>query len=73
MEKPCALEKYEKGMIKYQIESIKIVHFSSVIDEVSNNTCYDFKKMGVQKFINDSILKSTDTQLFQKMILQTFQ
>ena len=28
---------------------------------VSNNTSYDFKKMGVQKFMNDCILKSTET------------
>ena len=28
---------------------------------VSNNTSYDFKKMGVQKVMNDCILKSTET------------
>ena len=50
-----------KGMIKNETESIEIVLFSSSVDEVSNNTPYDFKKMRVQKFMNDRILKSTET------------
>ena len=33
-----------KGFVKNQRESMKIVLFRSVIDEVSNNTCHDLKK-----------------------------
>ena len=50
-----------KGMIKDETGSIEIVLFSSLADEVSNNTSYDFKKMRIQKFMNDRILKSTKT------------
>ena len=49
-----------KGMIKDETGSIGIVLFSSLVDEVSNNTSYDFKKMKVQKFMNNRILKSTE-------------
>lgn len=38
-----------KGVLK---ESMKIVLFSLVIDEVSNNTCHDFKRMRIQKFMD---------------------
>ena len=38
----------------------------SLVDEVSNNTSYDFKKMRVQKFMNDRILKSTETTKVSK-------
>ena len=55
-----------KGMIKDETESIEIVLFSSLVDEVSNNTHYDFKKMIVQKFINDRILNSTETTKVSK-------
>ena len=50
-----------KSMIKNETGSIEIVLFSSLVDEVSNNTSYDFKKMRIQKFMNDRILKSTET------------
>ena len=46
-----------KEMIKDDIGSIGIVLFSSLVDEVSNNTSYDFVKMRVQKFMNYRILK----------------
>ena len=55
-----------KGMIRDQTGSIEIVLFSSLVDEVSNNTSYDFKKMRVQKFMNDHILKSTETTKVSK-------
>ena len=55
-----------KGMIKDETGSIEIVLFSSLVDEVSNNTHYDFKKMIVQKFINDRILNSTETTKVSK-------
>ena len=55
-----------KGMIKYKTGSIEIVVFSSLVDEVSNNTSYDFQKMRVQEFMNDRILKSTETTKVSK-------
>ena len=39
-------------MIKDETGSIEIVLFNSLVDEVSNNTSYEFKKMRVQKFMN---------------------
>ena len=50
-----------KGMIKDETGSTETVLFSSLVDEVSNNPLYDFTKMRVQKFMNDRILKSTET------------
>ena len=55
-----------KGMIKDETLSMEIVLFSSLVDKVSNNTYYDFKKMRVQKFMNDRILKSTETTKVSK-------
>ena len=40
--------------------------FSSLVDEVSNITSYDFKKMRVQKFMNECILKLTETTRVSK-------
>ena len=48
-------------MIKDDAEYIEIVLFSSLKDEISDNTSYDFKKMRAQKFKNDRILKSVET------------
>ena len=56
-----------KEMIKDETRSIEIVLFSSLVDEVSNNTSYDFKKMRVQKFMNDRISKSTETTKVSKI------
>ena len=53
-------------MIKNEIGGIEIVLFSSLVDELSNNTSYDFEKMSVQKFMNDRILKSTETTKVSK-------
>ena len=50
-----------KGMIKGETGSREIVRFSLLVDEFLNNTSYDFKKMRVQKFMNNHILKSTET------------
>ena len=55
-----------KEMIKDETGSIEIVLFNSLVDKVSNNTSYDFKKMRVQKFMNDRILKSTETTKVSK-------
>ena len=58
MEKLCV---FENEMTKDETGCIEIVLFSSLVDEVSNNTSYDFKKMRVQKVMNHHILKSTET------------
>ena len=50
-----------KGIMKYQTGSIEIVLFSSVTGKISNNNCYDLKKMRIQMFINNCILKSTES------------
>ena len=52
-----------KGIMKYQTGSIEIVFFTSVIDKKSNNNCYDLKKMRIQKFMNNRILKSTESTI----------
>ena len=52
-----------KGIVKDQTGSIEIVFFSSVIDKKSNNNCYDFKKMRIPKFMNNRILKSTESTI----------
>ena len=59
-------QRIQKGMIKNETGSIEVVLFSSLVDEVSSNTSYDFKKMRVQKFMNDRILKSTETNKVSK-------
>ena len=55
-----------KEMIKGETGSIEIVLFHSLVDEVSNNTSYEFKKMRVQKFMNDRILRLTETTKVSK-------
>ena len=55
-----------KGTIKDETGSTEIVLYSSLVDKVSNNTHYDFKKMIVQKFINDRTLNSTETTKVSK-------
>ena len=65
-EKDGKPRRIRKGMIKDETGSIEIELFSSLVVEVSNNTSYDFKKMRVQKFMNDRILKSTETTKVSK-------
>ena len=59
----------QKEVIKDETGNIEIVLFSSLIDEVSSNTSYDFTKMRVQKFMNDRILKSTEAAKVSKMMM----
>ena len=47
--------------MKDQTGSIEIAFFRSVIDKISNNNCYDLKKMRIQEFVNNRILKSTES------------
>ena len=53
-------------MIKDEAEHIEIILLSSLKDEISNNISYDFKKMRVQKFKNDRILRSIETTKVSK-------
>ena len=48
---------YESSDKKYRDRTL----FSSVIDKTSNNNCYDLKVMRIQKFMNNRILKSTES------------
>ena len=50
-----------KGIIKDQTGSIETLFFSLVIEKISNNNCCDFKKIRIQKFTNNRILKSTES------------
>ena len=52
-----------KVTTKDQTGSIEIAFFSSVIDKISNNNCYDLKKMRIQKFMNNRILKPTESAI----------
>ena len=38
-----------------------IVFFSDIIDEVKNSLCYNITKVGIQKFMDNRILKTTET------------
>ena len=59
------LNLFKKGMIKNEIGSIEIVLFSSLVDKVSNNTSYDFKKMRVQESTETTkVSKNDDVAIF---------
>ena len=47
--------------MKDQTGSIETLFFSLVIEKISNNNCCDFKKIRIQKFTNNRILKSTES------------
>ena len=49
-----------KGFIKDEIGSTDIFFFSD-IDEVKNNSCYNVTKLRIQKFMDNRILKTTQT------------
>ena len=40
---------------------MEIVFFSDIIDEVKNNLCYNLTKVRIQKFMDNRILKTTET------------
>ena len=50
-----------RGMIKDYQDKISLVLFDALIDDVENNKSYEFKKLRVQKFTNEHLLKSTET------------
>ena len=49
-----------KGIMKDQTGSIEIAMTTGSI-EIANNNCYDLKKMRIQQFMNNRILKSTES------------
>ena len=61
-----------KRIIKNETESTEIAPFGSVTDEVMNNTCYDFRKIRVQKFMYDCIIKTTKTVTVGKRVVLIF-
>ena len=50
-----------KEMITNDWDGILLVSFGSVIDDVYNKNYYEFKKIRVQKYMYERILKSTET------------
>ena len=57
-----------KKVVKDQTGCMEIVLFSSVIDKVSNNTCYDFKKKWECRNSRACVFKSQrKAELYQKM------
>ena len=61
-----------KSIIKNETESTEIAPFGSVTEKVMNNTCYDFRKIRVQKFMYDCILKLTETITVAKRVVLIF-
>ena len=49
-----------KAQFKDETDSIEIVLFSNFIDQVTDNKCYDFQKLRIQKFQSRRVLKSTE-------------
>lgn len=50
----------EKEMIENEQDKIWLVLFNALIDNMKNNTYYEFKKLRVQKFMNERLLQSTE-------------
>ena len=47
-------------MIKDEQGKISLVFFHVLIDDVENNKYHEFKKLRVQKFMNELLIKSTE-------------
>ena len=71
-EKDVKTVRIRKGMIKDETGSVEILLFNLLVDEVSNYTSYDFKKMRFLKFMNDCILISTEITKVSKNDVTTF-
>ena len=50
-----------KAIIKDETRNMEIVFFSDILDEVKNSLCYNLTKVRVQKFMDNRILKTTET------------
>ena len=47
-------------MIKDEQGKISLVFFHVLIDDVENNKYHEFKKLRVQKFMNELLINSTE-------------
>ena len=52
---------FRKGIIKDDQDKISSFLFDALIDDLENNKYYGFKKLRMQKFMNEILLKSTET------------
>ena len=62
-----------KRMIKDDRYKILLVLFDEFVNDVESNKYYEFKKLRVQKFMNESLLKSTETSTASAIENQVFQ
>ena len=53
--------RFRKGIIKDDQDKISSFLFDALIDDLENNKYYGFKKLRMQKFMNEILLKSTET------------
>ena len=60
-------------MIKDDRYKILLVLFDEFVNDVESNKYYEFKKLRVQKFMNESLLKSTETSTASAIENQVFQ
>ena len=62
-----------KRMIKDDRYKISLVLFDEFVNDVESNKYYEFKKLRVQKFMNESLLKSNETSTASAIENQVFQ
>ena len=60
-------------MIKDDRYKILLVLFDEFVNDVESNKYYEFKKLRVQKFMNESLLKSNETSTASAIENQVFQ
>ena len=48
-----------KGMIKGSTDKIPIVIFESLIEQISDGSCWDMTNMQVQRYLDEQTLKTT--------------
>ena len=60
-------------MIKDDRYKISLVLFDEFVNDVESNKYYEFKKLRVQKFMNESLLKSNETSTATAIENQVFQ
>ena len=62
-----------KRMIKDDRYKISLVLFDEFVNDVESNKYHEFKKLRVQKFMNESLLKSNETSTASAIENQVFQ
>lgn len=62
-----------KRMIKDDRYKMSLVLFDEFVYDVESNKYYEFKKLRVQKFMNESLLKSNETSTASAIENQVFQ